>query len=75
MNKLIKNSNKDNIKVEVVYNEELSAPIFKNDVVGYIKIKYNEKDFDEFKIFSQENVEKIDYSFCFFNLLKQCFVL
>ncbi len=73
--KLIKNSSGDDAKVEIVYNKDLSAPIYKNDVVGKVIIKLNNKETLEKQIISLEDVEKIDYSFCFLKLLKACFKL
>ena len=73
--KLIKNFNTNNLKVEIKYNDDLSAPIYKNDVVGKVIIKLNDSQIIENKIVSLENVERIDYSFCFARLLETCFKL
>lgn len=73
--KLIKNFNANDVKVEIIYKKDLSAPIYKNDVVGKVIIKLNDTQIQENKIVSLEDVEKIDYSFCFISLLKTCFKL
>ncbi len=73
--KLIKNFNANDVNVEIIYKKDLSAPIHKNDVVGKVIIKLNDTQIQENKIVSLEDVEKIDYSFCFISLLKTCFKL
>ena len=60
----------DNIKIETNLTKELTAPIFKNQKVGNIKIYLNEKVINEYVIKTKNEVKELDFKFCFVKLLK-----
>ena len=58
--KTIKKAKKKYLKVEVVYEGPIKAPIKKNDVIGKIKISYKDNLISEHDLLALENIKKIN---------------
>lgn len=74
-NEMIKTEDKQNLKVEVKYNENLTAPINKNDIIGEIKVLNKDKQLRKYKIYAAETIEKINFGFSFSKLLDRMITL
>jgi len=74
-NELLKFEDIKNIKIQSKIEENLEAPILKNQKVGNIKVVLNDKVINEYFIITSEEVKEIDFSFCFIKLLKSLIVI
>ena len=65
-------NNKDLLKVskKVFFNKKITAPVDKGQVVGNVKYYIGSKMIGESKIRAVEKVEKANYRFTFFKMLK-----
>ncbi len=58
--KTIKKARKKDLKAMIEYNGPIKAPINKDQEVGMLKIFFKDVLIDEFKIYSSENVKKVN---------------
>jgi D-alanyl-D-alanine carboxypeptidase (penicillin-binding protein 5/6) len=58
--KTIPKARKKYLKVEVIYEGPIEAPIKKNDVIGKIKISYKDDFVSEYDLLAYENINKIN---------------
>ena len=48
------------LKVSIIYNGPIQAPITKNDVLGKLKITYKGEPLEEYDLFAVEDVKKLN---------------
>jgi len=58
--KTIPKSRKKNLKVSIVYNGPIPAPIKKDDVLGKLMVSYKDELLDEYDLFAFEDVKKLN---------------
>jgi len=58
--KTIKKAKKKNLKVLINYNGPIHAPIFKDDIIGKLKIFYQKNLLDEYDLFAYEDVKRLN---------------
>ena len=58
--KTIPKARKKHIKVSIVYNGPIHAPIKKDDTLGKLKIMYKNELIDEYNLFAFEDVKKLN---------------
>ena len=58
--KTIPKARKRNLKVSISYNGPVQAPIKKDDILGKLKITFNNKLIDEYDLFALEDVKKLN---------------
>ena len=58
--KTIPKARKKHIKVSIVYNGPIQAPIKKDDTLGKLKIMYKNELIDEYNLFAFEDVKKLN---------------
>ena len=69
-NELIKTENKSNIKVVTQIPNILEAPVNQNQKIGTVKVTLNDKVIKQYNIYVAEEIKKINFGFCFCELLK-----
>ncbi len=67
---LMAKTQKDDIKRECVWKENLTAPVQKGDVVGYVNIRLGEEVVGKIEIVAAEKVEKLNILVTFTQILK-----
>ena len=65
--KTIPKARKKNLKVSIIYNGPIQAPIKKGDIIGKLKITYKSELIEEFDLFAFEDVKKLNV---FYRLMK-----
>ena len=68
-NELTETDNKSSISVVQEISDSISAPVSKGQCVGLVKVLLNDKVIKKYKIYASEDVKKLNFSFCFLNLL------
>ena len=58
--KTIPKARKKFLKVSIIYNGPIQAPITKNDVLGKLKITYKGEPLEEYDLFAVEDVKKLN---------------
>jgi D-alanyl-D-alanine carboxypeptidase (penicillin-binding protein 5/6) len=58
--KTIPKARKRDLKVSIVYNGPILAPIKKDDILGKLKIVYKNELIEEYDLFAFENVKKLN---------------
>ena len=58
--KTIPKARKKNLKVSIIYNGPIQAPIKKDDILGKLKLTYKNDLIEEYDLFAFENVKKIN---------------
>ena len=58
--KTIKKARKRNLKVSVNYEGPIEAPIMKNEVLGKLKVVYQDEIIGEYDLFATEDVKKLN---------------
>ena len=58
--KTIPKARKKNLKVSIIYNGPIQAPIKKDDILGKLKLTYKNELIEEYDLFAFENVKKIN---------------
>jgi D-alanyl-D-alanine carboxypeptidase (penicillin-binding protein 5/6) len=58
--KTIPKARKKNLKVRIVYNGPIQAPIKKDDIIGKLKVTYKNELIDEYDLFAFENIKKLN---------------
>ena len=58
--KTIPKKRKKNLKVTILYNGPIHAPIKKDDIIGKLKISYKNIPINEYDIFAFEDVKKVN---------------
>ena len=58
--KTIPKARKKNLKVSILYNGPIKAPIKKDDIVGKLKIVYKDELLGEYDLFAFEDVKKLN---------------
>ena len=58
--KTFQKAKKKYLKVEAVYNGPIQAPIYKNDVLGKLKVYYKDDLIGEYNLLASENIKKIN---------------
>jgi len=58
--KTIKKAKKKYLKVTINYNGPIQAPIFKDDIIGKLKIFYKKDLLDEYDLFAFEDVKRLN---------------
>lgn len=71
---LAKNS-KDEIKRTVEWKENITAPVKKGDILGYVNIYVGENQVGRIKITACEDVKKLTFGYTALTILKQLFKL
>lgn len=69
-NELLKTENKSNIKVITETPKTIDAPVKKNQKIGTVKVKFDDKVIRKYNIYASEEIKKINFGFCFCKLLK-----
>ena len=69
-NELLKTENKSNIKVITETPKTIDAPVKKNQKIGTVKVKLDDKVIRKYNIYASEEIKKINFGFCFCKLLK-----
>lgn len=64
-----------NISQKIVWNEKLTAPVKKNDVLGYVVVSQDENEIGRIEIKASENVKKLDIFVTFCWILNGIFKL
>lgn len=67
---LLENRRKEEVKKEIIINENLKAPINKGDVVGKVEFIINDKIVKTENIYSLETVNEISYLAFFWKVMK-----
>lgn len=68
---LIDKSKKDKIKIDVVVQEPLTAPVEKGDIIGYAKISLENEVIGNVNILASETVEKASFFRLFIMMIKE----
>jgi serine-type D-Ala-D-Ala carboxypeptidase (penicillin-binding protein 5/6) len=58
--KTIPKARKKNLKVSIIYNGPIQAPIMRDDILGKLKITYKNELIEEFDLFAFEDVKKLN---------------
>jgi serine-type D-Ala-D-Ala carboxypeptidase (penicillin-binding protein 5/6) len=58
--KTIPKARKKNLRVSVIYNGPIQAPIKKDDIIGKLKVTYKNELIDEYDLFAFEDVKKLN---------------
>ncbi|MDC3062257.1 D-alanyl-D-alanine carboxypeptidase [Candidatus Pelagibacter sp.] len=58
--KIIKKGQKRKLKIKVVYNGPIEAPIKKDQILAKLKIIYDQELIDEYNLLSQKDVKKVN---------------
>ena len=61
--KTVKKAKKKYLKVVINYNGPIQAPIYKNDIIGKLKIFYQRDLLDEYDLFAYEDVKRLNIIF------------
>lgn len=69
-NELLKTENKSNIKVITETPKTIDAPVKKNQKIGTVKVKLDDKVIRKYNTYASEEIKKINFGFCFCKLLK-----
>ncbi len=72
---LMKKGESSKITQELELSEELSAPIFKGDIIGYVHIKYDGEEIGAIPITAAEQSEKLTVWYSMIKILKKLFSL
>ncbi|MFP4697468.1 MAG: D-alanyl-D-alanine carboxypeptidase family protein [Eubacteriales bacterium] len=64
-------SKNDKIRKEVDLPTSLEAPIDKGTTIGYYNVYLNDEIYEKLPIKTMNSVDKIDYRFCLYNILKR----
>lgn len=73
LNVLLPKTTKGNIERKTVYNENLTAPIKKGDVLGTVTVTLNGEQLGEIPVIASESVEKLTFSVALGLILKGLF--
>ena len=65
--KTIPKARKKFLKVSLIYNGPISAPIRKDDILGKLRVTYKNEPVEEYDLLASENVKKLNV---FFRLIK-----
>ena len=58
--KIIPKSRKRDLKVSIVYNGPIAAPIKRDDIIGKLKIIYKKKIIEEHNLYAYEDIKKLN---------------
>ena len=58
--KTIKKAKKKLLKVSLIYDGPIEAPVKKNDIIGKFRVVYNEELVGEYNLLAAKNVEKVN---------------
>jgi D-alanyl-D-alanine carboxypeptidase (penicillin-binding protein 5/6) len=58
--KIIPKSRKRDLKVSIIYNGPIAAPIKKDDIIGKLKIIYKKKIIGEHNLYAYEDIKKLN---------------
>ena len=58
--KIIKKGQKRKLKIKVIYNGPIEAPIKKNQILAKLKIIYDQEQIGEYNLLSQRDVKKVN---------------
>ena len=58
--KTIPKARKKYLKVSIIYNGPIEAPIKKDDILGKLKVKYKDELIEEYDLFAFEDVKKLN---------------
>ena len=58
--KTIPKARKKNLKVSIIYNGPIKAPIKKDDILGKLKVTYKNEFIEEYDLLAFENVKKLN---------------
>jgi D-alanyl-D-alanine carboxypeptidase (penicillin-binding protein 5/6) len=58
--KTIPKSRKRDLKVSIIYNGPIQAPINKNDILGKLIVSYKKQTIEEYNLFAFEDVKKLN---------------
>ncbi len=58
--KTIKKARKNKLKISLNYNGPIEAPVDKNQIVGKLKVVYDEELVDEYDLFASKSVKKLN---------------
>ncbi len=72
---LLKKGSAKEIEQTVFYNENLTAPVYKNDEVGLISVKIDGKEVGAIKLVAAKDVKKLNFSRAILILLSGLFYL
>ena len=72
---LLKKGDEKKITQSISLNEELTAPIRKGDVVGYVHVYLENEEIGVIEIIASNDVEKLTFFVCFSRLVKGLFTL
>ncbi len=72
---LLKKGEESGITQKIVLEKELTAPIKKGDIVGYVHIYLNDQEMGVIPIKASSGVDKLTYFTCLLRLLRGLFIL
>ena len=58
--KIIPKSRKKNLKISINYNGPIQAPIKKDDVIGKLKVTYQDELIDEYDLLAFEDIKRLN---------------
>ena len=58
--KTIPKARKKNLKISIVYNGPIHAPIKKDDVIGKLKVIYKDELIEQYDLFAFEDIKRIN---------------
>jgi len=58
--KTIPKARKKNLKVSIIYNGPIQAPIKKDDIIGKLKVSYKNELIEEYDLFAFEEVKRLN---------------
>ena len=58
--KIVKKGQKKKLKIKVLYNGPIEAPIKKDQKVGILKVIYKDEIINEYQVYAFENVKKLN---------------
>ncbi|HBN83351.1 MAG TPA: hypothetical protein DDZ89_05855 [Clostridiales bacterium] len=68
---MIDKSKKDKLKIDVVTEELLTAPVNKGDIIGYARISIDGEVIGNVNILAANSVEKASFFRLFFMMIKE----
>lgn len=75
VNVLLPKTEKSGIKKETEWKENISAPIEKGDILGYVNIYNGKEQIGRIPILAQNKVKKMNFGISFYRILKGLFKL
>ena len=66
--KIIKKGQKKKLKVKVLYDGPIEAPIEKDQIIAKLNISYDQDLIGEYDLFAMDNIKKLTFFLGYYNL-------